>query len=200
MDDRPKDLTPEAKLFMKKIFYSICLWPMMVQAECVMQEKTVSQSTAVIDERTPIRQDVVPFGTGKKCIVDFRVKIANKWHTAFGEYQWDGNIGSQHACAIAVSRAEDQVRDRVGRSQTSSERILVCKDSPQLQEFANSTVGSTGDIGQFRIHPNYPNKFWYQGTQCRWFLDTVFTGQDIRNMQGIVCQLDARKWVVVDKF
>lgn len=181
------------------------LVPVMAAAQtaeqCVLQDKTVSRNQVIIDERTPIRRDVVPYlGNQRKCIVDFRVRIGTQWHTAFGEYVWPGDRPDHEACAVAVSRAEDAVRERVGKNQTVSEKILICKDRDELRTLASPGIGVSGDIGQFRPHPEYRGDFWHNGTRCRWFVDSAFTGQDVRTFQGIVCKINARQWVVVDKF
>lgn len=174
--------------------------PVMAE-QCVLQERTVTQHLVTIEERTPVRRDVVPMPNGqRKCIVDFRVRIGNSWHSAMGEHAWDGQAPSSEACATAVARAESQVRERVGRSQSSAERILVCKDRPELKELASSVVGTVGDAGQFRVHPQYHQRFWYNGAQCRWFVEPAFTGTAIHTYQGIVCDLGQNRWVVVDKF
>lgn len=173
----------------------------MTAENCVIQERTVTQHRAEILERTLARRDVVPIPDGgRKCIVDLRVRIGTQWHTAFGEYAWDGNRGSHEACGIAVQRAEDAVRVRVGRGDSILERVVVCKDRPELQELRSSAVGTIGNSGQFRHHPAYTAKFWHNGAQCRWFMEPVFTGQDIRNFQGIICEVGRDQWVVVDKF
>lgn len=180
----------------------VMIWPLVSAAsECVLQERTVTQYQADIQERTTVRRDVVPMpGGGRKCIVDFRVRIGSQWHSAFGEYAWDGNRGSPEACGIAVQRAEDAVRERVGRGAAVTERVVVCKDRPELQELRSSTVGTVGNAGQFRQHPEWAARFWHNGAQCRWFVEPAFTGQDIRNFQGIICELGRDQWVVVDKF
>jgi hypothetical protein len=55
-------------------------------------------------------------------MVTFRVSIGTDWHSAHGEYEWAGDRPREEACAVAVSRAEDEVRERVGRTQTVSEK------------------------------------------------------------------------------
>jgi hypothetical protein len=201
--DQSKSHDDLQELLMKKtILMASLIWPVMaVSEECVLEERTVTQYRAEIAERTTVRRDVVPMpGGGRKCIVDFRVRIDNQWHTAFGEYSWDGNRGSHEACGVAVQRAEDAVRERVGRGASVSERVVVCKDRPELRELKASTVGTVGNSGQFRHHPEYASRFWHNGAQCRWFVEPAFTGQDIRNFQGIICEIGRDQWVVVDKF
>lgn len=188
---------------MKRTILALALIPAVVQAadNCVLQDRTVSRAQVTIEERTPIRRDVVPhFNNQKKCVVDFRVRIGTEWHSAFGEYVWSGDRPESEACARAVDLAESSVRERVGRAQTVSEKILVCKDEPRLNTLPRTQIGTVGDLGQFRPHPEYTGRFYHNGTQCKWFVDTSFTGQDVRTFQGIICQIDHDRWVVVDKF
>lgn len=169
--------------------------------QCVMQQRTVTQHAAKIDERSAIRREVVPQPDGgKKCVVNMRVRIANQWHTAFGEYAWDGHRPSHDACGIAVKRAEDAVIARLGRGASTTEHTLICQDRPELAELKSTSVGQVGRASEFRFHPEYPMRFWHNGAQCRWFLESNFTGQDIRQFQGIICELARDQWVVVDKF
>lgn len=177
------------------------LFPSMSAAECVIQDVSTTKNNVVILERTPIRRDVVSVSTTqKKCMVDFRVRIGTSWHSAFGEYSWSGDRAESQACALAVEQAESSVRDRVGKSHVFSERTLICKDRPELRELSQSTIGTVGDQGQFKLHPNYPEKFYHNGAVCRWFTEPQFTGNNIRNFQGVICEVNNAKWVVVDKF
>lgn len=178
-----------------------CFSLLAIAEQCVLQEKTVARSQVTIAERSTIRRDVVPaINGGKKCMVDLRVRVGLEWYTTFGEHTWPGDMPTDQACAVAVARAEDSVRDRVGRIQTTSEKTLICNDRPELSPLRNTKTGLVGDAGQFRMHPNYPNRFYHNGAQCRWFLEPEFTGRDIRAFQGVVCEVQGGKWVVVDKF
>jgi hypothetical protein len=187
---------------MKKVITTLLLiaTTAMANDQCVMQERVVTQTDTKILERSKIRRDVVPSQHGRKCIVDFRVRVGREWHTAFGEHTWPGDRPSEEACAVAVKRAEDDVQQRLGRTVAINERILVCKDRPELETLRRTQVGTIGDAGQFRIHPNYPEKFYHNGAQCRWFVEPAFTGRDIRTFQGVICNVQDQKWVVVDKF
>ena len=188
---------------MKRTLLALTLLPVMTMASdnCVLQDRTVSRSSVQIEERSPIRRDVVPyFNNQKRCVVDFRVRIGPNWHTAFGEHTWPGDVPADQACAVAVSRAEDAVRQRVGQSQTISEKTLVCKDEPRLNTLKSAQIGTVGDLGQFRPHPELTGRFHHNGAQCKWFIDSAFTGRDVRTFQGIICQVQPDQWVVVDKF
>lgn len=185
---------------MKKVWV-LLLWPMWATAEqCVMQDRTVIRDQVKIEERSPVRRDIIAMPNGqKRCLVDFRVRIGNTWHTAIGEHDWSGEVDSARACAQAVTAAEQKVLERQPR-QVTSEQVLICKDRPELRELEQAHPGSLGDIAQFRPHPSYPNRFWHNGVQCRWFVEPAFVANQVQMYQGIICELRPRQWVVVDKF
>lgn len=185
---------------MKKVLLFLCIPATVWAQECVLQDRTVTKTAVTIAERTSIRRDVVTTPTGKKCIVDFRARVGANWYTAFGEHSWSGDRPENEACAIAVARADDAVRERVGKNQTVSEKVLVCKDQPKLSLLPRADIGTVADVGQFRPHPEYTNRFYHNGTECKWFVESNFVARDIRTYQGIICQIRPDKWVVVDKF
>lgn len=185
-----------------KSFAVVLLWPMSVLAtECVLQTKMVTQSAVVIQERANLRAEVVPgINGGRRCMVNFRARIGSEWHTAFGEYEWNGERPRDEACAVAVSRAEDSVRERVSRSRLVSEKVLICNDNPDLNTLRQTNPGTVAELSQFRPHPDRPAEFWHNGAPCRYFLDSAYTGRDIRTFEGVICKIHDQKWVVVDKF
>jgi len=186
---------------MKKLAVILALMPGLATAECVLNDRTVSRTTATILERSTIRPEVVPtIGGNKKCMVTFRVRIGADWHSAFGEYVWPGDRPREEACARAVKLAEDDVRERVGRTQTVSEKTMICTDQPELDVLRQTNPGTMAPSHQFRPHPDYPKRFWHNGAQCRWFLEPAWTGRDIQTFQGVICQVQDDIWVVVDKF
>jgi hypothetical protein len=169
--------------------------------QCVLQQKTVTRSAAVIQERDRVRAEIVPsFNNRIKCMVNFRAKIDNAWHTAFGEHEWAGNYSREQACDIAIKRAEDSVQERVQQSRVVSEKTLVCREDPKLETLQTTVPGTAGVKSQFRPHPDRPNQFWHNGAPCQYFLESNFTGRDIRTFEGIICRIQNNQWVVVDKF
>lgn len=187
-----------------KLLAVLALVPVLAWAnsdQCVMQQRTVSQASVQILERSGLRREVVNLPTGAmRCQATFRARIGSEWHTAFGEYDWPGDRSRDEACAIAVTRAEQSVIQRVGQSQLRTDQVMVCRDQADLVTVRESRPGSQGRLHQFRPHPDYPKSFWHQGTHCRWFLDSQFRNQDIYTYQGIICQVQGGLWVVVDKF
>jgi len=186
---------------MKLAVTAMTLVALSAHADCVLQDKTVSQSSVSIAERTQIKATVVPDPqVGKRCLVTFRARIGANWYTANGEYAWPGDTPRDSACAVAMKRAEDSVRERVGRTQIISEKVMICRDQPDLNSLRSTNPGTVAELSQFRPHPEYPKRFWHNGAQCRMFLDSAWTGRDVHTYQGVICQLQDSKWVVVDKF
>lgn len=185
-----------------KLFACWLFLPALVLAEtCVLTDRTVTQGSASIAERSGVRHEIVNLPNGmKRCQVTFRARINNEWHTAIGSHDWPGDRPASEACGVAGSRAESAVIERAGRTLTKTEKIMICRDQPDLAVLKTTAPGTVGRLHQFRPHPQYPNRFWHNGTQCRWFLDSEFRQQNIYTYQGIICQLQPEQWVVVDKF
>lgn len=172
-----------------------------IAAECVLQDRTVTSSTVQIEERSGIRTNIVPSPDGgRRCMVDFKARVGANWYWAQGYYDWAGDRPSQEACAVAVSRADDSVKMQIAPSNVRSEKVLVCSDRSDLTTLRSTNPGTVGELHQFRPHPDYPKRFWHNGAQCKWFLDSSFKNNDIYTYKGIICQLQDSKWVVVDKF
>jgi hypothetical protein len=185
---------------MKRLLLLLMI-PVVAHAECVLQDRTVSASTARIEERSGIKQNVVRLPTGEsRCIVNFQARIGTEWYMASGHYDWPGDRPAGEACAVAATRAEDSVLSSAVPKNVRSEKVMICNDQPDNRILREAQIGTQGELHQFRSHPSYPDRFWHNGAQCRWFLDSGWNGRDVQTMQGVICQLSNQKWVVVDKF
>ena len=185
---------------MKRLLLLLAI-PILAQAECVLQDRTVSATTAKIVERSGMRQNVVKLPSGNsRCLVTFQARIGTGWYTAAGHYDWPGDRPSGEACAVAATRAENFALESAAPKHVASEKVMICDDRPDTQILREARIGTQAELYQFRPHPNYPDRFWHNGAQCRWFLDSGWNGRDVQTMQGIICQLSNQKWVVVDKF
>ncbi len=186
---------------MKRLFALALIPATVLASDCVLQDRTVSRSTVTIAERSKITPQVVPsINNGKKCMVTFRVRIGTDWHSAHGEYEWAGDRPREEACTVAVKRAEDEVRERVGRLQTVNEKTMICSDRPDLDALRSTNPGTVAELHQFRPHPDFPREFWHNGAPCRYFLDSAYVQSDVRTFQGVICKIHDSKWVVVDKW
>lgn len=188
---------------MKKILTTLSLVASTATAAdlCTMQERTVTQRRVTISERSQIVKSVVPMPSGeRRCTVEFKVRIGNEWHPAHGEYAWDGVRPANEACAAAVQQAERDVEARVNRGAVLSESILICKDNPDAKTVRQADRGTVASNDRFRPHPDYPKYFYHNGTRCRWFLETGWDKNDVRSYSGVICELEDRNWIVVDRF
>lgn len=170
--------------------------------ECVIQSKTAAHTQNIIQERSAVTRIVTPdTGGHRKCIVSYRARVNDQWLTAHGEQVFAGDQSQQQACDLALRRADTEVAARP-KSQTliATESVVVCSDQSQHQALRHTQIGTIGAAGQFRIHPEKPRDFVYNGARCRWFVDTEFVAADIARVQGIICHLKDPHWVVVDKF
>lgn len=186
---------------MKRLIALTVLIPALATAECVLQDRTVTSHSIVIQERSGMRQTVVPAPDGgKRCIVNFRARVGATWYSATGQYDWAGDRPAGEACAVAAARADDSVHAQTVSQHVRSEKVMVCNDREDMNTLRSTQPGATGKLHQFRPHPDYPNRFWHNGAQCRMFLDSAWTGRDIHTYQGVICQLQDNHWVVVDKY
>jgi hypothetical protein len=186
---------------MKHLIALAVLIPALATAECVLQDRTVTSHSIVIQERSGMQQTVVPTPEGgKRCIVNFRARVGATWYSATGQYDWAGDRPTNEACAVAAARADDSVHAQTVSQHVRSEKVMVCNDREDTKTLRSTQPGTVAQLHQFRPHPDYPNRFWHNGAQCRMFLDSAWTGRDIHTYQGVICQLQDNQWVVVDKY
>ena len=168
---------------------------------CVMRYSVNSESVS-ISQRGPIESAMVivdPKKNIKKCVVSFRSKVNNTWHIARGESVWDGNSKFEHACDQAVKNAEKDLVETIAPATIRTQSTMVCSDAPNLQEKA-VTIGATGSYSQFRRHPEKTGVFWYNGTHCKWTVNTKFDASNLRTHEAIICQTSSDVWTVIDVF
>ena len=151
--------------------------------------RTTTVATVQIEERSDVRQDIVPSPTVgyRRCQVSYKARIGAEWYLAQGVYDWSGNAPDAEACGVAQSRADASVRTQVAPTGVRSESTMVCTDRPNMDTLRKTVVGTQGRLHQFRPHPDYPREFWHNGTRCRWFLDTEWAQTDVVTRQGISC-------------
>ena len=126
---------------MKRLFALALIPATVMAADCYMADRTVTRSTVTIAERSAIKPEVVPSPDGgRRCMVTFKVRIGADWFTTHGEYDWPGDRPREEACAVAVKRAEDSVLERVASSRIVSEKVLVCRENPDLNKIGRAHV------------------------------------------------------------
>lgn len=191
-------------LSLKHLAVMLAVAPAIVNAQnenCYLQDRTVTKSQAVIAERSRISREIVPgFGGDKTCVVNYRARIGNEWHMAQGRVTWDGLAPEGRACARAIAEADNELLQRIGNTQAVNEKILVCNDRTNTGTIGRPEIGTVGDVSRFRPHPEKTERFYHNGTQCKWFVESAFAQNRVRQYQGIICETQPAQWVVVDKF
>jgi hypothetical protein len=169
--------------------------------ECQLQQTVSSVSAGTITEVRNISTDVVPWGSNqKKCLASLDGLYNGDWRRSYGEYTWTGDRPVKEMCGIAIGLAKKNLLQVVNSSIIKNESVVICRDNAK-PKVNNTTVGAViEDITQLRPHPKFQKAFDYQGEQCRWFVESGWSGKDLQKMNGIVCLTSSRQWVVVDKF
>jgi len=170
------------------------------QDNCVLQIATVTNADAVVERGAVTANIVTDYRGVKKCVVSFRARVGSDWHVTGGEWQWDGVSPPETACALAVKEGEKALVETIAPVALRSEQRMLCNDSESLRTLPLSEIGQRGNLDQFRVHPEYPNVFYHNGTECRWTLDTVFERSKVKTYQGIICKMAGNQWVLVDRF
>ena len=169
--------------------------------DCRVQDQAVSKITVTINERTTPRRDIISTPSGaRQCQVRFRVRVGATWHEAQGQATWSSAQTVEQVCGQAAISAERAVVERIGQTQITQNTTMICDDDNNYRQLRKLPVGSVSRLEQYRLHPHYPGEFAHNGARCRWILDTVFQNQDVRTMQGVICQIQDNNWAVVDRF
>jgi len=177
--------------------------PGVAVANCVLTDRTAVSSEAKIEQRSGVTVNVMatPGLVGyRRCEVTFHARIGDRWYLTSAHHDWPGDRPQAEACAVAQARADSAARTMAGPSQITTHRSMVCTDNPNAAPVHNVKIGQQADLHQFRPHPQFPNAFWHNGSQCRWFIEPQFRDRDIHNHQGVICEIRRSIWVVVDKF
>lgn len=171
------------------------------QAECYVRAATTNQTAIDITKVADIEPMVVPVSaTHNKCIVSFRAQVNGDWITAEGEKTGPKTMSEQALCASALDQGRVQILSRADGGRLAVEQNMVCTDQPEIQ-VKKVKRGELVRESEVRIHPNFPKRFKYRATACRWFMEPeVQPGRDILQRQGIICQVNGNEWQVVDKW
>lgn len=183
------------------IILSLLSSPVMAQ-ECFISEKTVSNDSGQVAVIKNVTAEVVPWGKGQqKCIVNLEGSVKSKWSKASGEFIWDGDYSSSKACGAAVELAKKNLLASLNYSTISIESVIICREHDKVNApVINPKIGTIlSGIGGLRLNPNF-SKFYHNGEECRWYLETGWNGKDITQFNGIVCKYGPTKWIIVDKF
>lgn len=166
--------------------------------DCVLSQKTQVRATGVIESVRDIKTTVMDMrDRSRKCTVEFSARVNGSWNRGFGEYSWRDDRPDGVGCAVALDNGKSRLLELVGSQAVSDHKSLRCGEERSSIRVA---VGQPIRENSWTPHPSRLGSFWYQGSECRWFIETDTMGRDLYQWQGIVCQVRPGEWVVVDKF
>ena len=169
-------------------------------AECYVRSSSTINFKLVESEPTDIQRIVVPDPAGKKCVLTYRLNIANKWQNVEGV-----GFGKTEALACAqaavVNRA--QLLEEVEPTRIRSETQMVCSDRPEIRvhpvRVGDSILESEVD---FHVKKSERGYFNYEKSRCRLFSERAAKSRDVLMYEGVICKEGdgPSKWRVVDKY
>jgi hypothetical protein len=172
-------------------------------AECVMRTSTLSKTTGKIEQIADIRPLLSPsFNNERKCSISARVLYHGKWENAYGDYTGDPAIGDQELCVNAVEIGVRQFLASQESKLIHSNEQMVCTDEEPIK-VRPVQKGEVIRVSEVQPDPGHPELFNYNGTKCRWFVETDAGQGKLYQWRGIVCKTgrkDSDDWTVVDKF
>ncbi len=176
------------------LFFSCVLAVLAVpaRAECFLQEIVRSNLNGVIVSVEGIQRSVLPETDDTQvCIVEFDALVDASWHHGVGVHSFGNGTSKERACRIAIQQGKQAVLERLFPQEVHSEDVLICDENRDEAKF----TGLEG-LTPNNAHPS----FYYQGTPCRWYLETTTSGSDLFQWSLILCELKPNKWTLVDRF
>lgn len=167
--------------------------------DCVIQTKSSSQATAQVESVSRYKSFVTKEAESKKCTVSFYGLVAGDWHLTHGEFIWDDARSENEGCQVAYERARFALTKQINASTVNAESVVICREDQKKGPVLPAIVGQPVNVLSMRPHPKFTKVFSYNGTQCRWFIESHYANNDIVATNGIACKL-TNQWIVVDKF
>lgn len=171
--------------------------------DCLITDRIASTDLGRVSNVQNVKANLTLWSKGRQtCTVTLDGTVDGKWGQGKGEFTWDGQSSSTQACIAAVDLAKKDLLNKLTDSTISNQSVVMCreqkdKDKPLL----NPKVGTIlENVNTLRVHPTYPKAFYHNGEECRWYIETAWDGRDIKHINGIVCRIDPKHWIVVDKF
>ena len=170
------------------------------QADCYVRSAMTNQTAIQITSIADVKPWVVPISpTHNKCIVNFRAQVNGEWITAEGESVGLKILSEALLCKGAMDQGRTQILSRADGKTLAVEQNMVCTDQT-LPKIRRVEVGDRVQESEVKPHPNFPKRFVYHNATCRWFAEPVVRSNDLRHLQGIICQIHDNEWQVIDKW
>lgn len=171
-------------------------------AECYVRSATNVVPTARIERITDVTRNVLPEENNQlKCRVTFRALIKDKWYTVEGENTGKNTDSLDKICASAYNAGSTRVLSSVSGTAITAQQDMVCTDQPMPKFRPRVAIGDAVRDSELQPHQIYRNTFTYQGSVCRWFMESTPSAGQVEMSQGIMCRTPQNSvWRVVDKW
>lgn len=178
----------------------VMLWSVSAIAECYSRTAMLSQLKAPISRIADVQNHIAPMEHNQfRCRVTFRALIGQDWHTAEGQSVGFAGDNQKQICAQALNIGKSFLLQKIGTGTVNMDSEMICTDQP-IPQVRAVQIGQVIRESEVRPHPERIRPFRYQGTQCRWFMETDASGRDLVQWQGIMCHVGNDQWKVLDKF
>jgi len=170
------------------------------QADCYVRAAITAKTALKITSVADVQPLVVPIsGTQNKCIVNFRAQVNGEWITVEGEKVGPKTLSESLLCKAAIDQGRTQILSQASGNQLAMEQNMVCTDQ-KIPQVRKVSIGDLLQESEVLPHPNFPSKFGYRSTVCRWFVEPEVKPGDLLSRQGIICRMHDNEWQVVDKW
>ena len=175
---------------MKKLVILLALVSGTVWADCSIQQTSQMVNRHQVGEVTDLVKDKNP----GQCTVRFRVKIDDTVHNI----QWTHRDFYQEEvlCRMAVKHGiNDRLVSLPGVYKT--ETVTACAEKKKPKTVYAGYEGEEADFGINQMHPKY---FKTEGvSKCRIFKN-YYSGSNIQEIRGTICENKNNLWTVVQVY
>ena len=187
---------------MKRVLIAgLCLASGVAFANCHIRTDIRLARQSISAGPTDLQQLVSSEGSGKRCVIRYRVNIDDEWVTAEGVGQ---GATEAEACGRAIDYKNGTILAEVAPKRVTADTQMVCTDLDDIRirpvRIGEVIWESETDMHR---HPDERKYFTYKATQCRMFTERNAKDRNLYTYQGVICKNDSSnraKWRVVDKY
>jgi hypothetical protein len=170
-------------------------------AECYMHSSMKIDKSLIFGRPTDIQKIVTPDEHGSKCVLRYRLNIANDWQTVEGEATGSTD---EMACARAIDVSRGNILVEAEAETAQADTQMVCSDLPDIRVHPVN-IGDEIWESEVDVHtiPAERPYFKYKYTECRMYVERDARYSNLYIYQGIICRNNATaasKWRVIDKY
>jgi len=161
-------------------------------ADCVLKEIVRTNVSGELSIVNNIRKSILPASANKRqCVVNFDALVKDKWHKAMGLYVFGNSVAEERACAMALNDGKQRLLEKLFPQGVQAEALLLCDDGAKT-----TTISGLDGL----IADSSRRFFYYKGSNCGWFVETIAANFDLHQWTVIACEVQPNRWQRVDRF